>query len=144
MTAILAIIDPALFQTALFCLRKLEQMTDDPSFLEIWPLVFNGVLVIANRWIRPHQDHGSKAHWPDILATIGNYPHAEFTLYNLGVRLSYMPGSIMVLWGKVVQHSVPPCDPDRVCYALWMKSAIHDRVEPPETLWAEVGDIEPL
>lgn len=130
-SAILAVIHPELYNAGRASLIHLRenaefQHQDVDHVLNRWTSSFNGLSVISNRRTPLHRDGGTRNHWYDLLITLGRYRNCNFELPGLGVSLDYRPGTVVGLSGMVVQHSVPACGKDRVCYAYFMRDNLHE------------------
>jgi hypothetical protein len=122
-------------------IRALEQTEDFGEAIRRWPSVFSGMQLIANRTTPEHRDFKSQPEWYDILATIGPYTDAWMTVPNIGVQLKYDSGTVIGLGGRVLQHAVPSFKGERVCYADFMRSNVHERMRVCNSGWSTVKGI---
>ena len=99
--------------------------------LETWPFVFHSLHVLANRETPFHRDVSSHPTWYDILLTLGSYERAQLVTRNLGMQVSYKPGTAVLLSSFVVHHGVAQVPPDRICYAFFMSRALHCNMGTP-------------
>jgi hypothetical protein len=56
-------------------------------------------------------------------------------LPGVGLKLSYGPGSVLGMAGKVIRHGVSDCQGDRVCLAYYMRDKVHERMETEAASW---------
>jgi hypothetical protein len=56
-------------------------------------------------------------------------------LRSLGVRLSYEPGTMVAICGKVVPHGVSDCIGERGCIAYYMRDAVCACLQIPAGTW---------
>ena len=71
----------------------------------------------------------------DMLLTYGPYHGARMELRSLGVRLSYEPGTIVAICGKVVPHAVSDCTGERAGIAYYMRDNVHTCLNIPAGTW---------
>ena len=138
-STILAVIHPELYSAGRESLVRLREdsefeRNDVDRVLSRWTSAFSGVSIISNRITPLHRDGSSRNHWYDLLITLGRYQNCNLELPGLGISLDYRPGTAVGLSGMVVQHSVPKCEGDRVCYAYFMRDTVHE--------WARVSGKE--
>ncbi|KAF9234569.1 hypothetical protein BU15DRAFT_65565 [Melanogaster broomeanus] len=106
----LFVMHPDFYASGRETLCKLGQSTqieEMKSVLSEWSLVYSVTSVIVN-WATPfHRDQNCRIQWLDMLASIGGDPDLHMELDTLGVGLSYGPGMVLALSGKVLRHGVP-------------------------------------
>lgn len=134
-SAILSVIHPGLYHSGRATILRLTEQTDLHPALVLWPSVFNAVTVLSNRSTPFHRDNKSRAAWYDLLATFGRYRGAVMELPGVGLKLSYGPGSVLGMAGKVIRHGVSDCQGDRVCLAYYMRDKVHERMETEAASW---------
>jgi len=105
-----------------------------------WSSVFSGITVIANRITRRHRDRGGSFPWYDLLLSSGTHRHAFLHLNDLRAQLSYSPGTVVLVCGKVLSHSLPEwSDGERICLAHFMRKEIHYRLGVYSPGWSMQG-----
>lgn len=94
-----------------------------------WPSAFSGMSIIANRLTPRHRDKHGAAQFFDLLLSCGYHTKAKFCIPELQAELSYLPGTINLICGRVLSHAVPSWEGgERVCMALYMRDAVHERL----------------
>ncbi|KAF9531677.1 hypothetical protein CPB83DRAFT_761210 [Crepidotus variabilis] len=106
-----------------------------------WSHSFNVVSIISNRQTPGHRDTGSALRWFNVLLAVRNYSngHAEFS--GLGLKVRYLPGTVVVDLGRVLRHSAS-CNGDRACIAYYMREKVWDALGPEKPGWAHNGATE--
>ena len=140
--AILSIIHPQQYFIGRLALLELAQRPDSVSYmsdvkniLRIWASPYTCVSVIVNRQTPVHRNVKGRDSWMDMLLTYGPYHGARMELRSLGVRLSYEPGTIVAICGKVVPHAVSDCTGERACIAYYMRDNVHTCLNIPAGTW---------
>lgn len=126
--AALAIMHPDLYRCTQECMRQLAMSGKINLFeatLLLWPLVFNVVSLIANRQSPLHRDVRARLGWYDVLATFGNYVGGILEMSNIGLKVSYDPGTVVALCGKSIRHGAGEVGGDRICLAYFMRDKVH-------------------
>jgi hypothetical protein len=83
-----------------------------------------------------HRDIGAAPTDYDVLISGGTHQQCILDIHDLGSRLSYPPGTSVGIIGKVLRHNVQTWDGgERICQALFMKDAVHDRLEQSRSEW---------
>jgi hypothetical protein len=141
LSAILSVVHPELYQAARLALIRLSDQADLQTTLATWASVFSGVQLIANRSTPIHRDSNSGSEWYDTLATIGPYTGGRMTLQNIGVELDYPSGTVVNIGGKVIQHGVEPVSGERVCFAYFMRTNVHQKMKVKNPGWITVEHI---
>jgi hypothetical protein len=144
LSAIMSIIHPELYKAARTVLIGLGDQEDLLPALQKWASVFNGVQVIGNRDTLIHRDYNSRCEWYDILASIGPYESAKCYLPTIRVRLSYGLGTIVGIGGKLLPHEVMFGDGERICYAYFMRSNVHERMQVQNCGWSTIDHVANL
>jgi hypothetical protein len=144
--ALLSIVHPEMYHAAMQALSHLadhlelvKEGTDVLEVLGSWSSPFLGYSLISNRHTPFHRDNSARPEWYDLLATFGDYTNGVLEFPGLGLTLDYPPGSLVALCGKVIQHSVPKVNGNRVCIAHYMKYKVHERLRVPSAGWMTVG-----
>ncbi len=72
----------------------------------------------------------------DLLFSSGTHEQCMLDVRDLGLRLSYLPGTAVAIAGKVLRHGVEAWDGgERICQARFMKDAVHDRLGQQRPDW---------
>jgi len=135
--AITAASAPDLFEAGATAISRIVQglqESDKPVSVPIsnWPSIFSGLEIIANRTTLSHRDTGGSASLFDLLISLGSGHEAKLVLADVGAELDYYPGTMTLISGKVLQHSIGPWGKgERLVIAHFMKDKIHSRVEVP-------------
>lgn len=148
LTGVLKIIHPELYLNGLDTLTRLYSLSHNmpdseniASVLSQWSSAFNAISVISNRTTPIHRDTKSRAQWYDLLLTIGPYSSSWIELPGLGLRFSYDSGTVVCFPGRILAHGVPDCDGERVCYAFYMREALHARAKVGTCGWPVWGNL---
>ncbi|KAG2056180.1 hypothetical protein BDR06DRAFT_848289, partial [Suillus hirtellus] len=130
--AITAIIAPELFEAGSAAVSKVVNVTRQPKKpvpVSEWPSIFTGMELIANRITLSHRDAGGARSHYDLLASLGIWHDATFSIKDLNAELDYFPGTLAFIAGKVLEDSVGPWKiGERFVVAHFMKDKVHDRV----------------
>jgi len=128
--AILSIVHPDLHQMGQMANQVYEANAESDK-LSDWPSVYSGIDVIVNRLTPPHRDAGGAASSYDLLISLGE-GLADLHLTDLGAQLTYWPGTLVFLTGRVLEHAVPEWKGgESVAVAHYMKDLLHDRMGVP-------------
>ena len=73
----------------------------------------------------------------DFLVSAGRHTGTLFKLSDVDASLSYKPGTVIAICGKVLRHGVPEWTEgqDRLCIAHFMRDAVHNRLGLPRPNW---------
>ena len=100
----------------------MKDKRDDFQGVEAWPSFATSMSIIANRVTPLHRDRSGKPSFQDILFSLGRHTDAWLTVLDLGARFRYLPGTAVVLCGRVLKHAVTSWEGgDRVCYAHYTR-----------------------
>ena len=138
-----ALITPELYDHGLAAISKIKEgveMAQKYQNVELWPSVYTTMQVIMNRVTPRHRDEGGCPTHFDLLLSAGVHHGTTFDVQELGVSLSYPPGTIVSLCGKVFFHEVCQWEGDRVCIAHFIKDTVHDRLDFPRPGWPKRSD----
>jgi hypothetical protein len=137
--AIMALIAPELHDGGLKAIEYIKQgreVANPHANQQLWPSIFSGISVIVNRVTRPHRDSGGSSTHYDLLVSAGTHEQARLVVRELGVHLSYRPGDVVALCGKLFLHEVREwLGGERVCVAHYMKDKVHERLHVPRPTW---------
>lgn len=143
-SASMSILHPGLYAAGMQCMylmSRKEPNADVRAMVAVWPSVFNAIQIIANREAPRHRDHRTRCEWFDILCTLGTYSSTNLLLDGLDLQLDYRPGTLVAISGRLLAHSVKRCPPDRVCYAFYMRDALHKRFVVENPGWMKLTSL---
>jgi hypothetical protein len=134
------LICPELFSIGSRAIRKLkngEGIQQCHENVKLWPSFFSGMQVISNRKTLFHRDIHSSPAMYDFLVSAGRHTGTLFKLSDVDASLSYKPGTVIAICGKVLRHGVPEWTEgqDRLCIAHFMRDAVHNRLGLPRPNW---------
>jgi hypothetical protein len=89
--------------------------------LHYWTLLFSGYVIVSNCIMPLHHDNYLQGSWYDLLTMVGEYSGSKLVLGNLGVELTYEPGTMVVLLGKLIWHGITEANGSRICIAQFMR-----------------------
>jgi hypothetical protein len=122
---VLALTHPDLYSAAAKGLQVLRQQGGAKNLSKLWSSVFTGINVISNRRTIAHCDRFGHLQWYDLLVSVGTYTRAYLVLPDLGAKLVYDPGTVVLLCRKLLCHEVPLWGSgDCVCWAHFMREAV--------------------
>jgi hypothetical protein len=76
--------------------------------------------MIINRETYVHRDVGSAPMDYDLLFSSGTHEQCMLDIWDLGLRLSYLPDTVVGISGKVLRHGVKTWDGgERICRGLY-------------------------
>jgi len=140
--SVAALCNPELYRIGMEAMRKLKYEWAGPwhDNVALWPSVFSGIGVIVN-WVTPsHRDRGASAPAYDLLVSMGTHTSARLNLADVQAELSYQPGTIVLLCGRVLHHEVQTWEGgDRICWAHYIRDNVHNRLELPRPNWVDVN-----
>lgn len=113
-----------------------------------WPSSFSGIAIICNRKTKAHTDTNGDLKWYDYLLSLGSHSmqagrenRTFLELDQIGAKLSYAPGTVIALSGKLLKHAVRTWDTeDRVCFAHFIRDKIHAKTGLEKPSWVEFTD----
>jgi hypothetical protein len=95
----------------------------------------SGKSVIVNRSTRLHFDNKEAPEGWSFLVVMGTCKTGMLSLPRLGVKFSYLPGTVVLIRGRIIDHEVVDWkgDGDRICVAHFAHVSEWDRagVQPP-------------
>jgi Oxygenase domain of the 2OGFeDO superfamily len=137
--AIMALIAPQQYDAGLVAVQLLKDgahLHSTHPNLEHWTSVWSGFSIIVNRKTYVHRDLGAAPMDYDFLLSGGTHERCMLDVRDLGLRLSYLPGTGVAIAGKVLRHGVEVWDGgERICQARFMKDAVHDRLGQQRPDW---------
>ena len=139
--AILALTHPALFDAGMQAMQQLQlnpgiEHVKTHKQVALWPSVFSGIGVISNRITPRHRDTDSWYTWYDLLASLGTHKEAKIKVDELGATFSYCPGTVFLVCGRLLSHSVDRWeDGERICAAHYMRDMLHERLGVHRPHW---------
>jgi hypothetical protein len=134
------LICPDLFSIGVKAIEKLkygERPDIQHKNVQLWPSFFSALEVITNRVTPLHRDKQAAPQMYDFLVSGGTHTNTWFDLPDVGARLSYNPGTITAICGKVLRHGVSTWQEktDRLCVAHFMRDWVHNRLNLPRPGW---------
>ena len=139
--AILALTHKALFNAGITAIANLR---DNQNFhnvqthehLPMWGSAFSGIGVISNRVTLQHRDTGGCLPWYDLLVSAGTHVAANINIPEAGATFSYAPGTVFLVCGKLLSHSVTEwVGGERICVAHYMRNMVHERLGVHRPHW---------
>ena len=148
LNALFSIIAPDLYKLGVAAIQKLHRehnilFSDPPQSREkewtqvmnnvaLWPTVFSGLAVIANRVTPAHRDDNGYYPWYDLLYSGGLHTKALLKVPDLNKTFLYKPGTVTAICGAIFRHQVKVfTGEDRVCFAHYMRFGVIDRMQLP-------------
>jgi hypothetical protein len=129
---VLLLIHPSLYKTGSSILHILRSLQDTADIASLWTSVFTGIAVISNRETPTHVDYNGRPEWYDLLTVKGSHSSrsTRLDLPEMGLSLTYGPGTVVALSGQIFQHCVRFWgDGDRICYARFMREEVRKRFD---------------
>lgn len=139
-SAILSVAHPALFRAGQAAMRTLAGVDTVSHALASWPTVFDKVHLICNRESPYHRDSSGLPTWYDLIMTLGSYRWGTLALRNLGVQVSYRPGTIALISAYLIHHGVGPVGPDWICYSWFMCKEVHQNHGVEDVPWMTLSN----
>ena len=142
--AITALVAPQQYDSGLVATQLIkdgQHLHRSHPNIHLWNSVYSGFALIVNRVTPPHRDtSGSTADY-DLLVSGGTHKECILDVHDLGMALSYHPGTAIAILGKVLRHGVKMWDGgERICQAQFVKDAIHNRQCLPRPDWVSYND----
>ncbi|KDQ50812.1 hypothetical protein JAAARDRAFT_141412, partial [Jaapia argillacea MUCL 33604] len=135
-STMLRVIHPTLYDAGQLSLTRLMPEGEEVwDVLKVWPSVYSTMSVISNHLTPPHWDTQPQASWYDLHATVGPHPDAIMEFPRLGLRLSYLLGTVVAFSGILLCHCVPANDGNNICYVYYMQDKVHEREDVEVTSW---------
>jgi hypothetical protein len=133
---------PEMFSAGIEAISKLQTGEGlDKTFdnIALWPSFFSGIEVISNRDTDQHRDQFSSPPVYDFLLSAGKHRNAWLQLADINASLSYDPGTVVALCGKILHHGVSPgWEGERICIAHFIRDNVHDRLKVQRPGWVTV------
>lgn len=142
MNALLAACARGLYQIGAEAVQKLQKGQGLHTWHEnvnLWPSVFSGIQVIVNRVTPSHRDSGAAASMYDLLVSAGTHQSATLGLGDVKANLTYKPGTVVLVCGRVLRHEVANWNlGERICMAHFMRDNVHERLGLPRPPWVNI------
>ncbi|KIK74083.1 hypothetical protein PAXRUDRAFT_89343, partial [Paxillus rubicundulus Ve08.2h10] len=127
---VLQVIHPGLHKA---CSQTLSAMRSNPHLqgtVTSWPAIFEVMQLIVHRITPWHWDPGGYPEVYDCLLNLGNCQDARLDIADCLASLSYPPGSVIYLTGKVLIHLVKEWGAgwERAVIAHFTKDMVQDRL----------------
>jgi hypothetical protein len=142
--AILALTHPALFDAGVQAILNIQDSMEvshirTHEHVPLWPSVFSGIGVISNRKTLRHRDQGGFTSSYDLLASAGTHRSSTINIPELGASFSYNPGTVFMICGKLLSHSVDEWEGgERICVAHYMRNMVHGRLGVHRPNWCKM------
>lgn len=108
--------------------------------INLWTSAFSGIQAIVNRSTPSHRDSGASGAMYDLLFSAGTHEYAEVILRDLQAKMVYLPGTVVLVCGRVLRHAVPTWSGgERICIAHYMRDNVHNRLGLPRPDWVDIG-----
>ena len=137
--AITALVAPQQYDyglAAMICLKAGDHLDRWHPVIDHWHSSWSGSSIIVNRKTPFHRDPGAAPSEYDLLFSGGTHTKCSFEVRELGLKLPYLPGSVVALTGKVLRHGVDSWEGgERICHARFVKDSIRDRMGQPRPDW---------
>jgi hypothetical protein len=126
--AVLHIVHPEMWTANKTATTLLLKMLKQP--LPVWPTVYPGMDVIANRLSPPHYDESGTKNFFDHLISFGEGHNAKLYIEEFHSTFNYQPGTSVLFSGKVLKHSVSEWSGgERVVIAHYGKDDVQAKLE---------------
>ncbi|KII83173.1 hypothetical protein PLICRDRAFT_119759, partial [Plicaturopsis crispa FD-325 SS-3] len=139
LNAVTALISPDLYdlgREAITELKTGQHLKSWSDNVALWPSVFSGIEVISNRMTPDHRDSNGSFEGYDLLLSCGTQTWSEVSLPDMKGSLTYRPGTVVGICGKVLRHGVADWGGgERICYAHFMRDAVHSRLKVERPGW---------
>jgi hypothetical protein len=142
--AITALVAPQLYDPGLVAIQLVkdgQHLHRSHPNIHLWSSVYSGFAIIVNRLTPPHRDTSGSPMDYDLLVSGGTHKECVLDVHDLGMTLSYLPGTAIAITGKVLRHGVKTWDGgERICQARFVKDAVRDRQGLPRPDWVNYND----
>jgi hypothetical protein len=113
--------------------------------VHLWPSAFSGIQAIVNRITPSHRDTGAAPSMFDLLVSAGTHRNANLRLGDVKANLSYKPGTVVLVCGRVLKHEVADWKlGERICMAHFMRDNVHQRLGLPRPTWVDIEEYRSL
>ena len=107
--------------------------------IKLWPSAFSAIQAIVNRSTPSHYDSRASEPVFDLLVSAGTHTEAFIFLGDVQARLSYNPGTVVLVCGRVLRHEVPTWEGgERICIAHYMCDNVHERLGLKRPDWVDI------
>jgi hypothetical protein len=142
--AITSIISPALYSAGLSAIHQVQHgsvLANHHPVVDHWASAWSGCSLIVNRTTPMHRDWGAAASAYDLLVSAGTHTDCYLHLPDIGLRLRYLPSTVVGICGRVLRHEVPGwLGGERICCAYFIKDDVHGRVGLQRPCWPYLTD----
>lgn len=149
MGTVLAVVHPEQYETGLAILDRIEgdgmslrQPEAAEEMLKTWCCPFSGVTALCNARTPEHRDPNGRDNWYDILATVGDYKGHRLQLPGLGTSLTYDPGTVVAICGRLISHSVEFVEGDRASLAGFMREDVRQGFDLPPGGYSKIDQFQ--
>ena len=107
--------------------------------IKLWPSAFSAIQAIVNRSTPSHCNSGASGPVFDLLVSAGTHTEAFISLGDVQARLSYNPGTVVLVCGRVLRHEVPTWEGgEHICIAHYMCDNVHERLGLKRPDWVAI------
>jgi hypothetical protein len=125
----------------------IEKMKEEEAHehVSLWSSSYSALTTIVNRVTPRHRDHGGAPTHLDTLVSAGRHEGAYLEVPDLGLRLKYDPGTVVIIAGRILSHRVPMwAEGERICFAYYMKDNVHEHYRVGRPGWAQLRYFEEM
>ena len=138
---LLWLIAPDMLHAGMKVISQLKDNNLNHNNLRLWSSAFSTISGILNRITFAYQNQGG---WPacfDFLVAADDYEKSTLDVAELGAKFDYEPGTVVVICGKMLRHSVWGwTGGECVCYAYYMCNNVHNHLNVQQTSWVRDRD----
>jgi hypothetical protein len=142
--AITSIISPTLYAAGMSAICQVQHgsvLANHYPAVDHWMSPWSGCALIVNRITPMHRDWGAAASAYDLLVSAGTHTDCNLHLPDIGVKLNYLPGTVVGICGRVLRHEVADwLGGERICCAYFIKDAVHGRMGQERPSWPYLTD----
>jgi hypothetical protein len=143
--AILSLIAPDLYDAGIQAISRLKNDETERYLASLhphvsrWPSVFSAWQIIINRVTPPHRDRGAAPSMYDVLTSVGTHTSSNLLLSDCGTTLSYGPGTVIAICGRVLRHGVQSWEGgERICVAHYFRDNVLNRLHVRAPDWVVI------
>lgn len=141
---VLSITAPELRQAGQAAINKIRDKGKH-DHVAAWTSSYSAMSVIVNRETIRHRDSGGAPTHFDALVAAGTASGAYFEIPDIGMRLKYEPGTVVVLAGRLLSHRVLAWKKgERICLAHYMRDNVHERYQIRRPGWPIFSSYEDM
>ncbi|RPB06917.1 hypothetical protein P167DRAFT_478219, partial [Morchella conica CCBAS932] len=80
---------------------------------------FHGVAILRNLRVRPHRDGGDRKDGYTMMICAGNFTGGYLVLPQLGIKLDFKPGDIIMFKAALLEHFLSDFEGDRTSFVFF-------------------------